>query len=112
MKVIAGILAAIALLGLLYLAIFGRALSQDENHLAIALSLPKIVFSAEAVRIDDDTYVAKNTASFLKTMEREGFAHVEQLGAGHFFTKDGERFVSTSRMYSSHLMTFRVPQRN
>jgi hypothetical protein len=108
-KVIALIFGIILLLCFTYLLIFGRALSQDENHLGIALALPKLILGADAVKIDNEKYLTKNSDSLVKAMENQGFAYLEQMGAGYFFEKNGERYLSTSRMYSSHFMVFTVP---
>jgi hypothetical protein len=91
---------------LAYLAIFGRALGQSENHLGIALALPKVLFSSAVVRIDDKTYLAKNTTDFNAYMKQQGYINTEQLGSGHFFEKNGLNYIATSRMYSSLLMIF------
>lgn len=106
---IIGILAFILLLVLIYFAIFGRALKQSENHLGILLAIPQAIFSPEAVRIDDQKYLAKNSADFMKTMKRQGFSSIDQMGSGYFLEKDGVRYLSTSRMYSSQFMTFTIP---
>jgi hypothetical protein len=92
-----------------YLVVFGRALSQQENHVGIVLALPKAVFSEGVVSIDEKTGLAKNSASFIEEMEGQGFIYVEQLGSGYFFHKDGNRYFSSSRMYSSHFMVFTYP---
>lgn len=92
-----------------YLLIFGRALSQDENHLGIALALPKLISGADAVRIDNEKYLTKDSDSLVKAMEEQGFVFLEQMGAGYFFEKNGKRYLSTSRMYSSHFMVFTIP---
>jgi hypothetical protein len=88
-----------------YFAVFGRALNQDENHIGIIFALPQLVFNS-AVRIDNEKYLAKDAPSFIKAMEQEGFTFVEQMGSGYFFQKGGDRYLSTSRMYSSHFMVF------
>jgi hypothetical protein len=109
-KRIIGVSFGVILIVLLaYLAIFGRALSQRENHLGILLALPKVILSSEAVRIDNETYLTRDAASFIEIMEQQGFTHIEQLGAAHFFQKDGNRYISTSRMYSAHFMVFTYP---
>jgi len=112
-KKILGVAFGIILITLLtYLAIFGRALSQRENHIGIIFALPKVILSSEIARIDDKTYLAKNTNSFIKAMERQGFTYIEQLGSGHFFQNNGNSYISTSRMYSSHFMVFTYPIEN
>jgi len=88
-----------------YFAVFGRALNQDENHIGIIFALPQLVFNS-AVRIDNEKYLTKDAPSFIKAMEQEGFTFVEQMGSGYFFQKGGDRYLSTSRMYSSHFMVF------
>ena len=90
--------------------IFGRALSQPENHLGIALALPEVIFSDKAVLIDNETYLTRDIPSFIKEMKKHGFTHVEQLGSGHIFTKDRKNYFSNSRMYSSHFMIFTYPK--
>lgn len=89
-----------------YFAVFGRALNQDENHIGIIFALPQLVFNSGAARIDNEKYLAKDVSSFIKAMEQEGFIFVEQMGSGYFFQKGGDRYLSTSRMYSSHFMVF------
>ena len=108
-KIIIAISAFILFLVLLYFAIFGRALKQQENHLGILLILPQTIFSSEAVKIDDQKYLAKNSADFMKTMESQGFSFAEQMGSGYFLEKDGFRYLSSGRMYSSSFMTFTIP---
>lgn len=103
------VIAILIILGLAYLAIFGRALKQAENHFGIFFALPKVIFSSEAVAIDNQKYLAKNTTAFIKTMEAEGFSYIDQMGSGHFLEKDGVRYLSVSQMYSSHFMVFTVP---
>jgi hypothetical protein len=105
------IIGTILLLGFIYIIIFGRALGQSENHGRIVLILPKVIFTSKAVQIDDKTYLAKNISSFVKAMEEEGFIHVEQLGAGHIFRKNGNTFISISRMYSSYFVVFTYPKK-
>jgi hypothetical protein len=102
-------LGAILLLVVIYLVIFGRALSQSENHVGIALAIPRVILSSEAVLIDDKNYLVKDPSSFVKAMEQQGFIYVEQMGSGYFFRKDGNNYISTSRMYSSHFMVFTIP---
>lgn len=108
-RFLAIVLAFILLLVLVYFAVFGRALKQSENHLGILLVIPQTIFSSEAVKIDDQKYLAKNSADFMKTMERQGFSSVEQMGSGYFLEKDGFRYLSSGRMYSSSFMTFTIP---
>lgn len=99
----------IILIVFIYLLVFGRALKQNENHIRIALTLPKVILTSEPIKIDDKTYLAPNTDSFIKTMEKQGFTHLEQMGAAHIFIKDGERYVASGKMYSSHFMLFSFP---
>lgn len=108
-KIIIAISAFILFLVLLYFAIFGRALRQQENHLGILLILPQTIFSSEAIKIDNQKYLAKNSVDFMKTMKRQGFSKVDQMGSGYFLEKDGEHYLSSSRMYSSRFMTFTIP---
>ena len=103
---------AVVFLVLMYLAVFGRALGQRENHVAIAIALPKVFLTSKPVRIDEQTYLAKDIFSFTKAMESQGFIHIEQLGSGHIFEKDGKRYISVSRMYSSRFMIFTYPKEN
>jgi len=103
---------AVLFLFVAYLAVFGRALRQEEDHIGIALALPRAIFNSEAVRVNNETYLSKDTSSFIETMEQQGFVYVEQMGAGHFFRKDGNDYISLSRMYSSHFMVFTHPIKN
>ncbi|MFZ3054423.1 MAG: hypothetical protein WA091_00360 [Minisyncoccales bacterium] len=91
-----------------YLFIFGRALKQEENHIGIALALPKLLFT-DAVKIDDEKYLAKDVDSFIKAMEKQGFISTDQMGAGLFLEKGGNKYLVISRMYSSLFMVFTYP---
>jgi hypothetical protein len=95
-----------------YFVVFGRALGQSENHAAIMLSLPKALFSSEAVPVDETKYLAKDLDSFVNTMARDGFILADQLGSGYFFEKNGKRYISTSVRYSSYFLLFTYPQSN
>ena len=77
-----------------------------------AVALPKVIISSEPVRIDEQTYLAKDMPSFIKLMKDQGFTHVEQLGSGHIFEKDEKPYISVSRMYSSYFMIFTYPKEN
>ena len=92
-----------------YLAIFGRALKQGENDGRLLLALPQAIFSSQAVSIGKNLYLAKDGDAFINTMESQGFEFVEQAGAGYFFRKDGQPYISTSRQYSSRFRIFTNP---
>ncbi len=92
-----------------YLLVFGRALGQQADHIGIVFALPEAALGSGVARVDDRTYLAKDTAAFVEAMGRQGFVHVEQLGAGHLFQKDGIRYLSVGRMYSSHFTVFTRP---
>jgi hypothetical protein len=109
-KIIIILFVVILSIVLSYFIIFGRALKQNENHLGIVFTLPEVIITSEAVNIDDKTYLAKNRDSFIKTMKQQGFTFVDQMGSGYFFEKNGNRYISTSRMYSSHFMVFTYPK--
>lgn len=95
---------------IMYLVLFGRALGQQENHMAIIIALPKVFLTSKPVRIDEQTYLTKGISSFTREMENQGFVHIEQLGSVHIFEKNGKRYISVSRMYSSHFMIFTYPK--
>lgn len=95
-----------------YFVVFGRALGQSENHVAIMLSLPKAMFGSEAIPINETKYLAKDFNSFVNTMARDGFILADQLGSGYFFEKNGKRYISTSMQYSSYFLLFTYPQSN
>lgn len=103
-------LGILVFLCLTYLVIFGRALRQEADHLAIARALPQAIFSAHAIRLDDGTYLAKDTAAFVAEMERQGFIHLDQMGSGHIFEKDRTHYLSTGKMYSRYFMVFTQPK--
>ena len=105
-KTISIIFVIILFIVLFYFAIFGRALNQDENHLGIALALPRIILTSETVCIDDQKYLAKNKDSFIRLMKQQGFIFIEQMGSGYLFEKNNNHYLSTSKMYSSHFMVF------
>lgn len=108
--IIAEIFLTVLLFSFAYLLVFGRAIKQEENHIGIAFALPQIMLGKNAVRIDEENYLSKDTKHFIEAMEEQGFTHIEQMGAGHFFEKEGKRYLSTSRMYSSHFMLFTIPE--
>jgi hypothetical protein len=95
-----------------YFAVFGRALNQEENHIGIIFALPEAILSSKAVRIDNQAYLTRDSAFFIKKMEEEGFSYFEQLGAGYIFKKEGESYTSVSRMYSSYFKIFSWPLKN
>lgn len=94
---------------LFYLLFFGRAFRQNENHLNIAINLPRVILTSEPAAIDDKTYLAPNSISFIKATEKQGFTYLGQMGSTHFFTKDGKEYSSSSRMYSSRFVLFSFP---
>lgn len=102
---------SVACFALFYAAVFGRALGQNENHAGIFLALPKVIFGREAVLVDAKTYLAQDPKSFIAEIEKQGFEFTEQMGAGYFFKKDGENYISIGRMYSSGFMLFSVPEK-
>lgn len=103
------IFTSLAILVLVYLAVFGRALRQPENHLGIFLTLPSVFFT-DVARVDESTYLSKNSNAFVSFMEQQGYVYVEQLGSGHFFEKNGEKYLAVSRMYSSFFLVFTLSQ--
>jgi len=109
-KILIAIFCLTLFIGLGYLVVFGRALGQPANHLAIALVLPKVILSSEAIKIDNETYLTKDSLSFISKMENQGFNHIEQLGAAYVFEKGGVKYVSISKMYSSHFRLFSQPK--
>ncbi len=109
MKWLTALLALVIFFGIVYYLVFGRALSQDENHLAIAIALPRVAMTSAVVKVGD-RYLAKDAATFEKLMQEQGFEFVEQMGAGYIFKKDNGRYVATSQMYSSYFMLFTEPK--
>jgi len=109
MKWIIAALAIFIVIGAAYAAVFGQALRQDEDHLATALALPKVVLTSLPGHIGEK-YLARDADSFIQAMRREGYEYVEQLGAGHVFKKRNGRYVSTSQMYSRFFMLFTEPK--
>ena len=93
-----------------YLAVFGRALKQSENHFNIFLALPQVAFNSDVVAIGDNKYLAKDIDSFKKAMEREGFVYSEQMDSAFIFDKGDSKYFSQAEMYSSHFMIFTYPQ--
>lgn len=103
------LLVPVLVLMIVYLVVFGRALQQDENHLGVALALPRLMLGADAVPIDKAKFLSKDASHFVKAMERLGFVYTDQEGAGYIFQKNGRTYMSGSRMYSSHYMIFTYP---
>lgn len=109
-KIFLVIFILIALAVIAYLAVFGRALLQNENHGAIFFSLPQAL-AGKAAAIGNGQYLSKEPQPFIKEMESQGFKFTEQMGAGYIFTKDRQNYVSTSWMSSSHFMVFGYAQK-
>ena len=106
-KIIVGFIFGVILTsGLVYFVVFGRALSQPENHLGILFALPKVIFGSEVVRIDDKKYLAKDANAFIQEMAKQGFGYTEQMGSGYFFRKDEKKYLTVGQMYSSYFMIF------
>lgn len=103
------VLVPVLVLVIAYLVVFGRALQQDENHLGVALALPRLMLGSDAVPIDKAKFLSKDASHFVKAMERQGFVYTDQEGAGYEFQKNGRTYMSISRMYSSHFMIFSYP---
>jgi predicted membrane protein len=110
-KIVVVFFMIIVLVAVGYIAVFGRALKQQENHVAIAKVLREAFLSPEAIRVDNETLLARDLQSFKNSMIKEGFTYEEQMGASHVLRKEGRRYMSTSRMYSSHFMLFSYPVR-
>jgi len=100
---------ALGLFVFAYVAVFGRALGQDENHLSILLHVPQAALGSHAVLLNTEQYLAKNATAFLKTIEEDGYVFLEQLGSGYVLGKDNNHYVSTSHAYSSHFLLFTTP---
>lgn len=91
-----------------YLAVFGRALRQGDDHVGIALALPKVLCSGGVAEVDPRTYVTTDGATFRTYMEERGFVQIEQLGSTRFYEKEGIRYLASGRMYSAFFMVFHV----
>ena len=107
-KILLILLNLLVLFAIVYYAIFGRALRQDEDHLAIAMHLPQALISSDAVAVGEK-YIAQDNASFITAMTNAGFTFIEQMGTGYFFEKNGVRFTAEGRMYSRYLMIYSTP---
>jgi hypothetical protein len=108
-KTISVVLGIIFFVLIVYIVIFGRALKQEENHIKIFFVLPKVILTSDIARIDDKKCLAQSKDSFIKEMEQQGFIFVEQMGSGYFFQKNQNKYISTSRKYSSYFMVFTHP---
>lgn len=109
-KTVSILIGTLGILALIYEVIFGRALTQKENHVGILLTLPEVLMSSTHVgKVDNTTYLSQSPIDFIAAMKTKGFEHQEQLGSAHFFMKNSQRFVSHSRMYSSYFMLFQNP---
>ena len=95
---------------LIYLAVFGRALSQEEDHINIAISLPKVILTSRVAQISDGKYLSSNIDSFIEEMKGQGFSHIDQMGSAYIFTNNGKEYISSGRMYSSYFMIFTYPE--
>jgi hypothetical protein len=95
---------------LAYLAVLGRALRQNENHIAIVLALPKVALTGGVARVGDGKFLTANREAFIRDMACQGYAHTDQLGSGYLFEKGGQTYLATSRQYSSRLMVFSWPE--
>lgn len=108
--ILIAVLGILLLAGVVYIAVFGRALRQDEDHAAILFAIPRVLLDSEVARIGGEKYFVKDTRAFIKEMERQGYVHIEQMGAGHVFSKDSDRHMAVGRMYSSYFMVFTHPE--
>jgi hypothetical protein len=108
--ILIAVLGFVALAAGTYLAVFGRALRQDAPHAAILFAVPKVLLMSRAVPLGNDIYLSPSADAFIDEMRRQGFVHTEQLGAGYLFLKDGQKYISTGRMYSSRFMLFSKPR--
>lgn len=70
------------------------------------------MFTSQAAKIDDHTYFAKDNAAFIRTMEKQGFTYIDQMGAGYFFKKGNQTYTSIGHMYSRNFMMFGYPREN
>jgi len=111
-KILLICLGVIITIFLIYLVIFGRALKQAENHLGIALALPRVIINSGVARVDGKTYLARNSSSYIEFMKREGYDFIEQMGAGYLFEKNEQKYIAVSRMYSAHFMVFTISENN
>lgn len=93
---------------LAYLAVFGRALRQTDDHLGIARALPKVLCGGGVAEVDPRTYMTTDATKFRTYMEEHGFVEIEQMGSTHFYYKEGTRYLVTGRMYSAFFMVFHV----
>lgn len=91
-----------------YLAVFGRALRQGDDHVGIALALPRVALNGGVAEIDPRTYVTTDGATFRSYMEEHGYTQIDQLGSTRFYEKLGTRYLATGRMYSAFFMVFHV----
>jgi hypothetical protein len=82
MKIVRAVAVVILILMASYLVVFGRAFRQDENHPGIALALPRAILSNEAVRVDANTYLARNSESFIRAMTHQVYTYADQMGSG------------------------------
>lgn len=101
-KIIWFLLALLISLLAFYFLIFASALTQDENHVAIFLALPKLVLS-DVVAIDQNNLLAKSSFSFVNYLEKRGYLFVEQMGSAYVFKKDNQTYTATSQKYSKYL---------
>ena len=107
-----GIFVLAILVGGAYLVVFGQALKQEDNHKAILFALPQAL-AGEVVKLDENSYLARTTEAYLAEMQRQGYAHTEQLGSMHVFSKSdqpaGVWYTANSHQYSKYFLVFSHP---
>ena len=84
---------------------------QEGNPLPVIAAVIKVeTGSSEIVPISSTKYLQKAGPSepLVRLMESKGLRFIEQLGAGYFFTYNGETFLVSSRMLTTRYMVFEL----
>lgn len=90
-----------------------KIIFQEGNPVPIMLAILNLHLTGsnlEKIAADPPKYISRSTDGnkpYIAFMEQNGWKFVEQLGAGLVFAKNGEKLVSTSRMYSRWYMVIK-----
>ena len=108
------LLLLIVLIGLLFFR-FGTALTQEGNPLPILSSIFVLDFSdSEYEEFAESRFVSENTGEtrydvVKDFMNENGWAFMEQLGAGLMFKRDAETIVVETRQFTKHYFLWDLP---
>ncbi len=84
---------------------------QEGNPFPVFAAIIKVeLSSADIASVEDTKYLQKigSPESFKRLMASKGWHLVEQLGAGHFYARNGETFFVESRMFTVRYVIYEL----